>query len=149
MPIRDIAVHSVVTLAADADIREAAAAMRSAHVGDVIVTEPSEHGPVPVGLLTDRDIVVALEAREVPPKAVSVGDIMTRDLVTIEESQSLAQTLGCMQSAGVRRVPVVDGNGVLSGIVTVDDIVSLLAFQLSQVSAILRHERESEWERRP
>ena len=91
--------------------------MREQHVGDLIVVEPRGNATVPVGILTDRDIVVGVVAKRVAPDAVTVGDTMTRNLLTVREDASLEFALREMRRHGVRRAPVVRANGDLVGVI--------------------------------
>jgi CBS domain-containing protein len=74
---------------------------------------------------------------------------MGRDLITIPEAQDVFETVEQMQRHGVRRLPVIDKEGVLFGIISVDDLVQLLAMQLSELSRIITRERRQEIEARP
>ncbi len=118
--------------------------MREYHVGDLIVVE-SIDAPLPVGVVTDRDLVVEVLAETVDPTAVTAGDIMSSDLVVARESESLWDTLKRMRARGVRRVPVVDDrNGRLVGILSADDVMDLLAEEFSALARIPFRERERE-----
>jgi CBS domain-containing protein len=149
MTIREICIRDVVTAARDTPVLEAARLMRSRHVGDVVVVESSKRGPVPVGIVTDRDIVVGIIAPRIDVAWLTLGDIMGRDLITIPEAQDVFETVEQMQRHGVRRLPVIDKEGVLFGIISVDDLVQLLAMQLSELSRIITRERRQEIEARP
>ena len=109
--------RNVSSIAPAADIGAAARVMREKHVGFLVVTEPGrEPGRERVvGVLTDRDIVVAVVAREAEPRSLKVGDVMTRNPLLIGEDMPLDAALGFMRDAGVRRVPVVGSRGELTG----------------------------------
>src|SRR5262245_54352974 len=103
--------RAVVTISPGADLSEAALIMRRAHVGFLIVCEePDERGQKVVGVLTDRDLVISVMAREGDPHALQVRDVMTRSPLIVSEDCSLDATLGFMRDAGVRRVPIVGEN---------------------------------------
>jgi len=140
--------REVVVVERNATLLEAAKLMRNQHVGDVVVVEDRDGHRIPVGILTDRDMVVALVAEEVPLKAVSVGDVMSFELVIARESDSLYETTEHMREKGVRRLPVVAENGALVGILTVDDILDLLAEQLSALVRLVACEHRHEELRR-
>ena len=108
-------------------ILEAAKLMRSEHVGDLVVTDNRNGQQVPVGILTDRDIVVELLAEEIELDKVSVGDAMSYELLSVKEQDGLQETIEKMSGHGVRRLPVVGDAGELVGIVTVDDLIELIA----------------------
>ncbi len=138
--------REVITIGAGEDLITAAHLMREKHVGCLIVTQPvaeSRHQRV-IGILTDRDIVVAVLAREVDAHALKVGDVMTRDPLLAEESQSVDAVLYHMREVGVRRVPVVDASGHLVGILSLDDILQAIAEQLMNVAGSIRHEQRVE-----
>lgn len=132
-----------------ASLVEAARLMRDYHVGDLIVVEKSAAGPKPIGLLTDRDIVVELIAEGIDLKAVTIGDVMSFDLHTAWEGDSLGDALKHMRDKGVRRIPVIDRDGLLVGIMTVDDIIEVMAEQLGDVVKLISHEQRREQKQRP
>lgn len=140
--------REVVVVERSATLLEAAKLMRNQHVGDVVVVEERDGYRIPIGILTDRDIVVALIAEEVPMNAVSVGDVMSFELVVARESDSLYDITEQMREKGIRRMPVVAENGTLVGILTVDDILDLLAEQLSAMARLVASERRHEEKRR-
>jgi CBS domain-containing protein len=149
MTIGEICVRDVVSVARDTPLLEAARLMRSRHVGDIVVVESGKRGPVPIGIVTDRDIVVGIIAPGIEVARLTLGDIMSRDLLTIPDTQHVFETLEQMQRHGVRRLPVVDREGVLFGIISVDDLMQLLAIQLSELARITTRERRQEIEARP
>ncbi|MGE0079712.1 MAG: CBS domain-containing protein [Thiohalomonadaceae bacterium] len=123
--------------------------MREYHVGDLVVVE-SIDAPVPVGMVTDRDLVVEVLAADIEPASLTAGDIMSYDLLVAREGDSLCDTLKRMRARGVRRVPVVDDqHGRLVGIITVDDVLEVLADELSALARIPERERVHEQEARP
>jgi len=145
MSIGEICNRDVVVIEKNATIREAARRMRQYHVGDLVVTRDQEGVRVPIGILTDRDIVVEVLGEDVNIDAVSVGDIMSNKLLTARAADGLWDSLQRMRTAGVRRLPVVDGRGALQGIVTVDDLVELLAEELLQVAKVSVREQAAEF----
>lgn len=112
---------------------ELAERMRHSHVGDVIVIEYRDGDAVPIGLVTDRDLVVQVMARGDDPRQVTAGQIMSRGLVVASETDEISVALEEMRRSGIRRLPVVDDAGRLTGIVTLDDIVDYLASLLGAV----------------
>jgi predicted transcriptional regulator len=121
-------------------ILEAAKLMRSEHVGDLVVTDNRNGRPVPVGILTDRDIVVELLAEEIELDKISIGDAMSYELLSVKEQESLQETIEKMRNRGVRRLLVVDDAGALVGIVTVDDLMELIAEQLTNLVRLVGNE---------
>jgi len=122
--------------------------MREHHVGDIVVTDGIAGRRVPVGIVTDRDIVLEVLAQELDATSLSASDIMSGDLVTIRENEGLFQTIQLMRAKGARRAPVVNSEGLLVGIVSVDDLVELLAEELSQLAKLIAREQKLEVELR-
>ena len=137
--------RGVITVAPTDDLIAAAHLMREKHVGYLIVSDglPARSRRV-VGVLTDRDIVVAVLAQEVDAHALKVGDVMTRNPLLIEEGQSIESVLCHMREAGVRRVPVVDRSGALTGVLSIDDVLEMLAEQLINIAGSIRNEQRME-----
>ena len=149
MKARDLCSPQVVTAEPGASLREAALAMRNQHVGALVVVEKKDGVPRPVGILTDRDIVVAVIA--VPgarPEGIRVGDAMTTELVTAREDDGLFEVVQRMSERSVRRLPVVGADGGLKGIVTLDDVLRVLSAELGQLAEALRWGRMRERETR-
>jgi CBS domain-containing protein len=148
MKVGEICNREVVVIDREAAILDAAQLMRRHHVGDVVVTEERGGVRVPVGILTDRDIVVELLAEQVPLDAVSVGDAMSSELLTVSEEEEVMDVLQRMRGRGVRRAPVVDRSGALAGILAVDDMIDLIAEQLSDLVKLIGNEQQRELQRR-
>ena len=129
-------------------IKEAARLMRDNHVGCLVVIKQSEGRVEPVGIVTDRDIVIELIAKAVPIDDVSVGDIMSFALLKVDEDETVFETAQRMRSRGVRRVPVITNTGELAGILALDDILSLLGEELSLLSRLTQREAEQEAKKR-
>ncbi len=123
-----------------ATILEAAKLMRSQHVGNLVVTDSRNNQQVPVGILTDRDIVVEILAKEIALDKVSVGDAMSYELICVGEQDGLLETIEKMRDRGIRRLPVVDNVGALAGIITMDDLIELLAEQLTDLVRLIGNE---------
>jgi CBS domain-containing protein len=149
MSVGEICNRNVAVVEKERSIQEAAELMRKCHVGDLIVVGYDHNRKIPVGIVTDRDIVVELIAKKIPTDAVTVGDVMSYELVTAMEDDDLLQTLKLMRAKGARRLPVVDSGGSLVGILTVDDIVGLLAETLSDVSKLIERQQHLEQDIRP
>ena len=120
----------------DETVQGAALLMRRQHVGDVIVVDQFDGASVPVGILTDRDIVVSVIAPGLDPASLQVGDLMSDDLLTARDSDDVYETIERMRLCGIRRVPVVDANGNLAGIVSADDLLEFLAEEMGELSRI-------------
>ena len=144
MTISAICSREVITVHRDATLLHAAMLMRQYHVGDVVVIEDKKGKSVPVGIITDRDIVVELVATELDCKVITAGDIMGTHLATIKEDAGILEAIKLMSAKGVRRLPVVDSEGGLLGIVTLDDLLLLLANEIGAFSKLINHEQKNE-----
>jgi len=141
--------REVVIADKDSTILDVARLMRQHHVGDVVIVDSNGDLPKPIGIITDRDIVVELIAGEVSLDDVSAGDVMSFELITAREQDSLWETLQRMRTKGVRRVPVVNEQGGLEGILTVDDLLELLGEELILLAKVPSREQTREKETRP
>ena len=144
MPIGEICNREVVIVQRDTTVAEAARLMREHHVGALVVVRQVSGKRKPVGLVTDRDLVVEVLATQLDAAVITVGDIMLAELGTVPESSGGFETIQFMRAKAVRRLPVVDGQGVLIGIVALDDLLSLLAEELSELSVLVSREQEKE-----
>lgn len=146
--IGDFCVRNVVTVTRATTVVEAAKLMRQYHIGAVLVVEEGTDGKVPVGILTDRDVVIEIVAATLDPASVKVGELMQRPVTTVTEDASYGEAVRLMSVNGVRRMPVVDARGRLAGIITVDDILRQLAGPLVALSDLTVRERHYETETR-
>lgn len=144
MAIGDFCNTEVVVVDRDTGVREAARIMRERHVGDLVVVEDVSGRRNPIGIVTDRDLVLEVMAQDVDPGAITVGDIMSNTLHTIPESADLLDTLELMASEGVRRLPIVAADGTLEGILTLDDMLWVLAEQMRGLVKIVGREKKVE-----
>lgn len=140
--------RDVVTATRQTSILDAARLMRDHHVGCLIVVETRENQIEPVGIVTDRDIVLEVIAAGVALDAVTAGDIMTCALLKVAEDESVFATAQRMRARGVRRVPVVSATGALSGIIALDDILQLLSEELSLLARLTLREADQEHRKR-
>ena len=148
MPIGEICTREVVIVKRNETVLEAAKLMRQHHVGDVVVIEEREGLRFPVGIVTDRDLVVEIMAPELDPAAITVGDIMEQELVTVKESMGLFEAVQYMRSKTIRRLPIVDENGALLGILALDDLLELLSEELLAIAKLVRYQRRKETKQR-
>lgn len=149
MRIADICTRHVVDIGTDASVQQAAVRMRHHHVGTLVVCEKPNGERIPVGILTDRDLVVSVLAASVDPETVTVGDVMSRAPATCRESQDLFDAVQVMRAHGVRRLPVLNAAGGLGGLVSADDIVAALGTHLGELGHALTREQVQEMEARP
>jgi CBS domain-containing protein len=137
--------RNVVSASRDMTVLEAAHLMRHNHVGDVVVVDDSEGVKRPIGIVTDRDIVVGVVSPGLDPAAIELGDLQFRPLVSARDRAGYAETVHSMVEHGVRRMPVIDDAGLLVGIVTLDDLLRQLALPLAELSSISLRERAQEF----
>lgn len=145
MTVGDICNRDVVVAPRGEMVVDAAKRMRTSHVGDLVVVEIRNGRHVPVGIVTDRDIVIAAVAGD--PEHINylvVGEVMTPDVVTAVEQDSIEEALRKMQEHGIRRLPIVDAAGTLVGILTLDDILRYLTAQQSELVALVAREQKRE-----
>ncbi len=148
MTVGEICNREVIIIDQDGAIQEAVQLMREHHVGDVVVVQERGGERYPVGILTDRDIVVEILAEGVDMDAVAIKDVMSYRLLEVRERDDITDALKLMRSKGVRRLPVVDERGVLVGILSVDDVIDVLAEQLMDLATLIRREQLKEQLRR-
>jgi len=151
MNIGKLCKRNVVTVREYEDLTQAAQLMREKHVGYLVVVEPNPANDTlrPVGVLTDRDIVVSVVGRDINPRELRVGDVMTRQPVVAGEGKSVSAALKEMRRVGVRRLPIVGEAGQLVGVVSLDDILDSVAGEMLEVAGSLRNEQLIETALRP
>jgi len=149
MKIGEICNRDVVTIAPDDTAKSAAELMRKHHVGDVIVVESREGKRMPQGIVTDRDLMLEVLIPGLAPEDLAVRDVASAPLATIGAGDSLFSAMELMEVRGVRRLPVVESDGALGGIVTLDDLSALVAGLQSQLSGVFDRQRKVEKARRP
>jgi CBS domain-containing protein len=145
MTAGDICRRHVVVAPKTEMIVDAAKRMRTSHVGDLVVIENRNGRHLPIGIVTDRDIVISVVAGD--PDHINyllVSDVMSNDLVTAREHESIEAVLKKMEEHGVRRLPVVDADGMLVGILTLDDILQYLTGQQNELVALVAREQRRE-----
>ena len=136
--------REVVVAYRDTPLAEAANLMRSHHVGSLVVVAYRLSERVPVGILTDRDIVVAVVAKGLDPRTLTVGDVMGGALVTVREQDGITDALRLMREHGIRRIPVLTHSGALAGILTIDDVLELITEELGDFVKAISRERVRE-----
>jgi CBS domain-containing protein len=139
MKVGVICVRETVMVKKSETLREAAKLMKGLHVGALVVVEALEEKNRPLGIITDRDIVLKAVAED-ESCDITVGEIIAAELVTANENDMLFDTLEHMKSKGIRRVPVVDEEGYLAGILSTDDIVEFLTDEMKDISTLFYKE---------
>jgi len=143
MQVGEACSRSVVVVPPSTSVGEAAKLMREHHVGSLVVTD-SDGARRPVGIVTDRDFVVEVLSAGVDYRTVSVGEIMAPKLIRATEEESPLEALHRMRAHGIRRLPVVDAAGDLVGIVTLDDLLEIVAEELDDIVRAIGREQSSE-----
>ena len=150
MKIKQICSRVVVVVEPGTDLRQAARLMRDHHVGALVVIEKHDGPTKPVGIVTDRDIVVAVvAASNVRPESLTVRDVMSTELVLAQDSDGVFEAVERMQDSGTRRLPVVTGDGTLMGIVTLDDVLRMLAGEMTALAIAAQRSVTRETHTRP
>jgi len=149
MSAGEICNREVIVIQRDATIVEAAKLMRQFHVGALIVVEKRDGRQIPAGIVTDRDLVVEVVATELDAAVITVGDIMATEVFTIKESTASHEAIEFMRRKTIRRLPVVDESGDLTGILTLDDALQLLSEELLDLAKLVRYEQKKETRHRP
>jgi predicted transcriptional regulator len=144
MSIGELCNREVVFATREMRLAEAAQLMRHHHVGDLVVVDQVNGNRVPVGILTDRDMVIEIIAQSLDFNEFCVADIMGHQLVSVQEKEGIFETIRLMCSKGVRRLPVVNQEGALVGIISANDILDLLAEEMAELAKIATREHERE-----
>ena len=136
MKVIDMAVHEVATITADKTICDCARQMRLEHVGSLVVVNDDQ---TPLGMITDRDIAIEVVARNLDPMKLTVRDVMTTPVVTAGPSESMVVALARMREFGVRRLPIVDEEGKLVGVISNSNLVEELSSLLDSLGYTWNH----------
>lgn len=144
MAIGEICSREVLFARRDESVAAAARQMRESHVGCLVVADEDGGKRLPVEMLTDRDTTVAVVAPGLDPEAILIGDVMSEELFSVEEDAGLAETVELMRLRGIRQLPVTDADDALVGLIAADDILSLLAEEISGQAGMISREEKRE-----
>jgi CBS domain-containing protein len=144
MLLKDLCTTDVAVCGRNTTLAEVSKMLRGRHVGDVVVVDDPDGDCIPVGLITDRDIVVKVLGAGQNPHQVKAGEIMRRPLVCAEETEDCGVAVRRMQTHGVRRLPITGTGGRLVGIVTLDDLLRVAVEEMSALLAIVAKEQDVE-----
>lgn len=147
--VGSVASRVVVTAPRGMSAAAAARLMREHHVGTLVIIDESTGAPRPLGVVTDRDLVMEILAPGVDPNFATAGDLLSRPLVTAREDDALFDAIQRMKQHGVRRIVVVDDDGTLLGLLSMDDVIGVLAEELGGLSKAIETEERTERVRRP
>ena len=145
--LKDFATDAVAVVETETTALAAAKLMRKHHVGALVVVEGREESR-PVGIVTDRDLVLALMAEGLDPEVFTAGDIMSVELVVAGPEMDAMDAVQLMRSNRLRRLVIVDDAGRLVGIVTMEDLLELLTRELAALTAGVIGSRDREFEQR-
>lgn len=140
--------RDVVVINGNESVKNAAKLMRSYHVGDLVLLEEQENKKVPIGIVTDRDLVVEVIATGVKPDSLLVRDILTEPFNCVFADDSLFTALEMMHSNKIRRLPVVDSDKTLIGIITLDDLIDILAETMAKIVDVVKLQQKKEAKQR-
>jgi CBS domain-containing protein len=138
MSIKAICECDVVTVDKEASIHDTAKIMKKYNVGNVVVVDSIENNNKPIGIITDRDIVIKIVADEGDAKQICAGDAMSEDLLVLKSYQGIQEALDMMSAKGVRRAPIINDENKLVGIATVDDLFMLIAEEANSLAKLIR-----------
>jgi len=142
MPISDLCAKGEVCIERGASLQAAAKMMKKHHLGGLIVVE-AKGAKQPVGVLTDRDIVLGVVA-ENKPSTTKVEEVMSTNVVKVRRSEGIASVVDRMEQEGVRRMVIVDDVGAACGLVSADDIIQLVARELNGLGRLVGQQVENE-----
>lgn len=141
--------REVVVIEQEESVAAAARIMREYHVGDVVIVRSQYGKQIPIGILTDRDIALEIVAKAADPETVSAGDAMSYELTTVNDDDDLMHAIEIMRDKGIRRLPVVDLDEALVGILTVDDVLDLFSEVFIDIVHLVDRQRRREASKRP
>ena len=133
----DVARTEIVTVDQETPIPEVAQVMTDERVGSVVVVDDDG---MPFGIVTDRDLAVYVCSMDRVPEETTARNVMATDLFTLDEDDGVFEAMQAMADEHVRRAPVVDADGRLCGIVTLDDFLVLLADEFRRLAEVIRAE---------
>jgi CBS domain-containing protein len=137
MSLGNLCRKEVVTVRPGTTVREVAKLMEEKNIGCVLVDGEGEK----FGIVTDRDLALKVLSKSLDPNTTPIDDVMTWEVVLIlREEMGLFEALEQVKKSAVRRFPVVNAEGNLVGIITVDDIITLLGKELADVASVIENE---------
>lgn len=148
MKAGELCTLQVVIADRETSVAEAAKLMRNDHVGDIVVVDRTNGQNIPVGIVTDRDLVLEVMATELDANTLTLSDIMEPELLTASEEDSVLAAIEKMRYKGVRRLPVVGKTGALVGVLSLSDLIEFLAEEMSHLAKIITREQSVEREKR-
>lgn len=138
----ELCIRRVVTADPDEPVVDIARRMRDEHVGDLVVVEQIGDKVHPIGIVTDRDLVTRALAAGTDGLVLRVRDVMHGGPITATEHDDIETVLATLRRHGIRRIPIVDHEGALQGILTFDDVVAWIGEQVERATAIVEYQAE-------
>lgn len=136
MIIKEVYAKNVVTARPEETLYDAAKKMWSRNIGAIVVVDKDN---VPIGIITDRDISMKGVAQGKDPKTTSLNDVMSQEVVALNEERNLFEAARTMSEQGIRRIPVVNEKGKLSGIISLDDVLAVLGREMSALAGTIAY----------
>ena len=137
--------RTVYIIRTDESVLAAARLMKKHHVGCLVVVQEQGGERIPIGMVTDRDLVIrGLAGDGGALDTVQVADVMSSELVTARDTEDIHGVRKRMRAHGVRRIPVVDQEDRLQGIIAFDDIIQWLAEEITDLARLVTREQEQE-----
>jgi len=137
MPVDDLARSDVVTATEETSVSELGQTMADETVGSVVIVDDEQ----PVGIVTDRDLALRCVAEEGNTSDKTAGNVMSENIETVERTAGFFEAVDLMSEMGIRRLPVTDDAGDLVGILTSDDLTTLLADEQQGLSKVIEAQR--------
>lgn len=137
MNVAEVCTRQVFLIRAEQPLADAARLMQQRRVGALVVIEQRGASVRPVGMLTDRDIVCGQFAHQADLHCLTVAEVMAAPAATVREDQSLEEAIAVLRTRAVRRAPVVNGAGELVGVITLDDLLPVLAGELNSLAQLI------------
>lgn len=138
----ELCIRDVVVANPEESVVEAARRMAELGVGDLVVVADQPGGlPRPIGIVTDRDLVIEVLARpDRVPASLTLADVMRRDLVLAFEDDDIEGVIAKMRQHTIRRIPIVDRHGGLQGILSIDDVLGWMRDQLQAATKLVERQ---------
>ncbi len=144
MLLKAICTPDVICCGPATSVQAAASLMRAKHTGDLVVGDDPEEDRIPLGVITDRDLVVEVLANGLNPATTTVKSLLRMPIVMAHEHEDASAALERMRTNGIRRLPIVGSGGKLSGVITLDDLLKLVAADVNALVEIVGRERDRE-----
>jgi CBS domain-containing protein len=144
MQLKEIYTPEVVCCPRETNAFDAAVLMRQRHVGAVVVVNDMNDDRTPIGVITDRDLVVQVLAEGLDARKTPIETLTRKPVIIAHDGEALSAVIERMRNHGVRRIPIVDHSGALVGIVTLDDLLVLLVENANALVQVNRREQLEE-----